>query len=116
VTLHNIRANADGEIKMELAPVTEYAYLASVVIQATYYDGKAPAKAGDLHASVLPAGVKLSWTDRAFNEDGYRIFRSAAASEFSLLATVNANDTVYTDADVTGNTTYQYFIETFNTS
>ncbi|GEP98351.1 fibronectin type III domain-containing protein [Chitinophaga cymbidii] len=116
VTLHNIRANANGEIKMELAPVTEYAYLASVVIQATYYDGKAPAKAGDLHASVLPAGVKLSWTDRAFNEDGYRIFRSAAASEFSLLATVNANDTVYTDADVTGNTTYRYFIETFNTS
>lgn len=117
VTLSNIRANAAGEIKFELVPVTTYAYLASVVIEATYNDGKAPAKAGDLRASIIPEGVRLSWTDKAFNENGYKVHRgTAAAGPFQVLTTTNANDTAYTDPNVTGNTDYYYFVETFNAS
>lgn len=115
VTLNNIRANAAGEIKMDLLQVTEYAYLASVVIEATYNDGKAPAKAGGVHANIIPSGVRLSWTDRAFNETGYKVWRSTDADgPFTTLTTTGANDTAYTDPNVIGNTTYYYYIETSN--
>ena len=63
------------------------------------------------------ATINLSWTDNSLNEDGFRIERgSLPAGPFSLLTTVGANVTAYSDvinADA-GGTQYCYRVQAYN--
>ncbi|WNJ17627.1 PHB depolymerase family esterase [Pontibacter sp. G13] len=60
--------------------------------------------------------IDLSWTDASTNEDGFQIERSTGdASNYTLLATVAANATSYTDANLANSTTYFYRVRAFNT-
>ena len=61
--------------------------------------------------------INLSWTDNATNETGFRIFRRVGAGSFSLLTSISANTTAsgtYSDAGLTPNTTYTYYLFAFN--
>ncbi|MBC9928798.1 fibronectin type III domain-containing protein [Chitinophaga qingshengii] len=119
VTATGIRANSDSTINVDLTALngSAYAYLNTMVIQANYDDGKAPAKPGSLNARSLPAGVRLNWVDRAYNETGYEVYRATSQTgPFQLLSPVaNANDTAYTDPNVSGNHTYYYVVRAINT-
>nr|WP_295865951.1 fibronectin type III domain-containing protein [uncultured Chitinophaga sp.] len=118
VTASGIRANSDSTITVDLTALngSAYAYLNTMVIQANYDNGKAPAKPGNLTARSLPAGVRLNWTDRAYNETGYEVYRANAQSgPYQLLSPVaNVNDTAYTDPNVSGNHTYYYVVRAIN--
>lgn len=118
VTINNIRSNAAGEIVLDLeaAPTSSgYAYLNSLVLNATYDDGKAPAKAGSLGVRIIPEGARLSWVDRAFSESGYSVYRAtSAAGPYNLIGSPAANDTAYTDANITASTTYHYYVTANN--
>jgi hypothetical protein len=61
--------------------------------------------------------VRLSWTDNAGNETGYRIERAVGAKgTFLFLAQVAANVTTVTDSTITAGTTYRYRVRAFNAS
>lgn len=117
VTISNVATNAAGEITLDLdiAPGSVYAYISSMIISATYDDGNAPAKAGGLSARLITEGVRLKWTDRAFNENAYKVNRSTSIDGiYEVIGTLNANDTAFTDPNVAGSTTYYYTIEALN--
>jgi subtilisin family serine protease len=70
----------------------------------------------DLAASaVTTTSVTLTWTDNATGEDGYTVERSTAGGAFTGIASLGADSTSYTDATVSGNTTYTYRVTAFNT-
>jgi hypothetical protein len=58
--------------------------------------------------------IDLSWTDNADNENGFTIERSTNGTTFSVLDTVGANVTNYSDTSVAENTTYWYRVKAYN--
>ena len=61
--------------------------------------------------------VVLTWQDSSANEDGFIIERSEigpVTSAFEVIDTVTANDTSYTDLNVSDTTSYKYRVKAFN--
>ncbi len=87
-------------------------------VETTIDDGTVPEKPANLVATALPNGsVKLAWTDIAYNETAYLVYRSLTLSgTYSLLnsGAANINDTTYIDNSAAGNTLYYYKISAIN--
>jgi hypothetical protein len=61
------------------------------------------------------AQLRLTWTDRSHNEDGFHIERKTGNSgTFALIAVTAANVSSYTDSGVTAGITYCYRVRAFN--
>jgi hypothetical protein len=75
----------------------------------------APAAPTNLAASALGSKlqVKLSWTDNATNEAGYRVQRSANQSTWTDVKTLSANAVTHTDT-VPAAGTYYYRVQAYN--
>jgi glucose/arabinose dehydrogenase len=73
------------------------------------------APSGLAAAAVSSSQINLVWTDNADNETGFRIRRSSdGGATFSLIATVGANFTSYSDKGLSASTTYYYVIRAYN--
>jgi photosystem II stability/assembly factor-like uncharacterized protein len=75
-----------------------------------------PSAPSDLKATAISeTQIMLSWSDNSANEDGFHIYRSDGVSgAYNHLTSVEANDTSYTDTEITNGTTYWYFVRAFN--
>ncbi len=68
----------------------------------------------------LPSGgyddcIEITWVDNSDDETGFIIQRSTSATtNFTTIATVDANETIYTDCDIELNTEYFYKIFALN--
>jgi alpha-tubulin suppressor-like RCC1 family protein len=71
----------------------------------------------NLNVTVISSDrIDLFWEDNSNNEDGFEIERSTSLSTgYSLLATVSANTTSYSDSGLISAITYYYRIRAFNT-
>ena len=120
VTFSSISPDASGNIliSMSKAPGAPVGYLNALVIDKPFDDGTAPAKPTNLTAQVLQNGyVQLQWTDVAYNESSYLVYRSLnSAGPYTLLnaGASNADDTIFTDNTVASKTTYYYQVEASN--
>jgi len=54
--------------------------------------------------------VTLTWTDNSTLEDSYKIYRCTDGSSYTLIDTVSADSTSYTDSGLEENTTYYYCV------
>ncbi|MBC6700141.1 carbohydrate-binding protein [Hymenobacter puniceus] len=61
-----------------------------------------------LAATVTGNSIALSWTDNSATETNFEVFRSLDGTAYTLLATVAANATTYTDACLGYATQYYY--------
>nr|WKN35513.1 LamG domain-containing protein [Tunicatimonas sp. TK19036] len=119
VSLTNL-SPSNGQLSFTIARTggSSYGYLNALVIEERYETGNAPAVPTDLAASfdAVESQVVVSWKDRAFNESGYRVYRSGqAAGPFTLLAELSGVDlTTYTDMEISSNTTYYYQVSAYN--
>ncbi|MDX1607929.1 MAG: carboxypeptidase regulatory-like domain-containing protein [Candidatus Spechtbacterales bacterium] len=79
--------------------------------------GSTPEAPLDLTAtpSTDQTQVFLSWTDKSSNEEQFQIYRALSGSTFSLLSTVGANSTSYTDNQITEGNSYNYGVSACNT-
>jgi len=120
VTINNVRPDSAGNIKIDLQPAagSQYAYINAMVITVVYDDGTAPAQPGNFAAASVAQGVKLSWTDQAYNEDSYEVYRRSATptDTFTLIHTGAANDTAYTDAGAASGQTWYYKVRAVNSA
>ncbi|WP_177191850.1 fibronectin type III domain-containing protein [Parafilimonas terrae] len=114
VSIGGLKANADGTITFTMAKGdanTPVGYINALVINSILDDGTAPITPTSLIADGTGSGVQLSWNDLAYNEDNFKIYRSAAQSSgYVLINTVAANATSYLDTSATGGTQYYYKI------
>jgi large repetitive protein len=121
VTFSNISPDASGEvlISMSKAAGTPVGYLNALVIEKPFDDGTPPVLAENLTAQLLSSGaVQLNWSDVAYNEIAYSVYRSTNINgPFTLLNpnASNANTTSYVDNSGASNTKYYYAIEATNT-
>ena len=75
----------------------------------------APAAPSGLTATAAgTARIDLSWSDNSGDEDGFRLERSSDGSTFSLLATLGAGATAYSDTGLGSGTTWWYRVRAFN--
>jgi uncharacterized protein len=76
----------------------------------------APARVTNLAAEAIShSAIRLTWTDNAANEDGFRVGRKkGAAGTWSEIGTAGMNATVYTDAGLPSLTTYFYRVRSYN--
>ena len=69
----------------------------------------APADPSGLGAVVVAHNqVDLTWTDNATDETAFEVERAESGGGFSLLATLGANSTSYSDTTTSGSTPYDY--------
>lgn len=88
---------------------------AMVSIAVTSVDETPAAPVGLVATNVSITGVGLQWTDASCNEEGFRIERSVGDTGlWSLIATVSANVTAYTDSGLEAGMTYQYRVLSYN--
>ena len=87
----------------------------STVNGTTTYDENLPLPAESLISTPLSeTEVELSWTDNANNETGYEIERSPDGETFTVVASIGANATSYTENDLKLATLYYYRVRPFN--
>ncbi|MET0243737.1 MAG: fibronectin type III domain-containing protein, partial [Flavitalea sp.] len=118
-TISNLTPLPDGSITVTVAKAagSSFAYINSLVIEGVYGEGTVPAKPRALAGVVENGRAKLSWTDAAFNETSYEVFRAdTLAGNYTLLYTGAANLTQYTDSTVTGNKSFFYTVRAVNAS
>ncbi len=119
VNINNVAPAADGTVTISLAktPASPAGYLNAIVVNSIYVDGTLPQSPTSLNAQYVSGeGVKLNWTDNAYNETGVEVYRSATlAGPYNLLQTVGGgNTTVYTDNSAAGNSLYFYKVRAIN--
>jgi hypothetical protein len=67
------------------------------------------------HSESFAGRLQLTWTDNSTNEEGFKIQRRNGATEaFAQIATVGANVTAYTDANLNEGDTFCYRVNAFN--
>jgi hypothetical protein len=64
--------------------------------------------------SVTNNSIRLSWTDNATNESGFKIERRTAGGSWSQIDTVGANSISYNSTGLNNNTTYYYRVRSYN--
>ncbi|SEW50321.1 fibronectin type III domain-containing protein [Chitinophaga arvensicola] len=117
VSLSNIVPNASGEVTLDLTSGagSQYSYLNAMIIDESYDDQTPPAKPGNLAATQATKGVKLTWTDFAYNEVSYDVYRAdSLKGAYTLLKSTAANTITYTDSTAKANSTYAYAVKAVN--
>jgi hypothetical protein len=76
--------------------------------------GTAPAAPTISSMASTRSTITVRWSDNSNNEDGFKIYRGLSSSSLSLVATVAANTTSYTDTGLTRRTTYYYKVCAYN--
>ncbi len=93
---------------------SEYSNIASAV---TLVAPAIPAAPTNLAATVISKSqINLAWTDNSSNETGFRIERckGSTCTNFTLVASVGANVTSYSNTKLNANTTYRYRVYAYN--
>ncbi|MDD4403134.1 MAG: fibronectin type III domain-containing protein, partial [Desulfitobacteriaceae bacterium] len=89
-----------------------YSNEASVTTGTTVTVPNAPEK---LEASSLSTSkIKLTWSDRSNDEDGFEIERKKSGGSYSQIATVSRNITTYTNSGLSDDTRYYYRVRAYN--
>jgi titin len=123
--LANVGANVTAYSSTGLSPVTTYYFQvtafnsggqssASAAASATTLPIPPAAPSGLSATAVSQTQINLSWTDNSSTETGFRIERSLDGMIFTVLTTVAANTTSYTDSGLHSFTTYYYRVSAFN--
>jgi uncharacterized protein (DUF736 family) len=75
-----------------------------------------PAAPSNLQATAASSSsIHLSWTDNSENEDNFKLYRaSSLTGTYSLIATLPANSSSYTNSGLNANTEYFYQLEANN--
>ncbi|RZK47226.1 MAG: T9SS type A sorting domain-containing protein, partial [Pedobacter sp.] len=119
VTLYNMQPSADSSLTVTLTKggASAFGYLNAMIIETSADDGSAPAKPRDVHIQITSGKVDLTWTDAAYNESAYHVYRSTNVAGTYELVTPggnNANITQFVDSSIKGNTKYFYYVQALN--
>ena len=115
-TTHSITISQYGDYQVRVkrgSTWSEWSPIKKITTDGTL---TAPAAPSNLLASATSSSsINLSWTDNATNEDNFRIFRSASSTgTYSLIATLGANTTSFTNTGLNSGTQYFYQVEAVN--
>jgi len=113
VIFSNIVPDASGNITITMTKDPNAGgWLNAIVASEVFDDGTSPVQPTNLTASALTDGtIKLKWTDIAYNESRYEVYRSTSLNGVYNLINPgmdNPNDSIYVDNSLVSGTTYYY--------
>ena len=120
VQLNGITPAANGKVTITVAKAAgqDYAFLTTMVIQS--YDPNVVSLLSPSDLRVINSArtaITLQWADRSTGETAIEVWRSNSSSgSYSLVQTLPANTTKYTDSGLTANTTYYYTLRAVNSA
>jgi parallel beta-helix repeat protein len=88
----------------------------SIVTATTLSLVNPPSAPTNLVATAATGRVDLGWSDRSGNESNFVVERSTDGRNFSRIAMLGANVTVYSDTSVTAGVTYTYRVAAVNSA
>lgn len=90
----------------------------SAFVQAVANTGAVPSVPTNLSATTLSARkIRINWQDNSNNESGFEIYRSTSSTGYySIVKTVAANSTTFSDSLLESSTTYFYKIKSVGQS
>ncbi len=93
-----------------------YSITSQITLSTAYEHDLEPVMPENLNATALYSNlVRLTWTDKSSNEDGFHIYvRDTYRNQYRLLFDVPANKTSTHVWDLTPETQYHFYIEAFN--
>lgn len=105
--------NAEGALTVEFYSNSYYTYSG---FQALVSCVSIPVAPTNLETTgSTSSSVSLAWTDNSSNETGFVIFRAESMNgNYARIDTVAANETVFTDTELTGATQYFYMLQAIN--
>lgn len=113
--------NAAGEILISMIGDPSFdrgGMISGMIIKSHFDDGSTPAKPTNLTGThTQNEGVKLSWSDKAFNENAYYVYRALTkAGPYTLLneGASNRDSTKYFDVTIAPETQYYYYVAGIN--
>ncbi|QEC40770.1 fibronectin type III domain-containing protein [Pseudobacter ginsenosidimutans] len=116
-TIYQVQPSPTGEVIITMigdAATNLGGYLNALVVEAAFDDGTTPVKPLNLAAQdIANTGVKLTWEDKAYNEQNYKVYRAGAkAGPYTLLnpGANNVDATEYTDLTTQPYNNYYYYI------
>ncbi len=112
ITLTNLQPNTTYLYQVELSTASEIISSTQTSFTTLLPVPTAPA---NLTASVSGNTVMLTWNDVLY-ESSYKVYRSTDNVQFSQIASLSANTTSYSDANVTAGNTYYYYVIASNSS
>jgi hypothetical protein len=119
VSINGISADANGNVIIKVAKASgaDYAYISALVIQSYNSSLNLLSPTNLQVVNTTRTTISLNWQDRAYAETGFQLYRATSSTgSYSLLASLPANTTSYTDANLTANTTYYYAVKAMNGS
>jgi chitodextrinase len=117
VTLTGLRPNLSGEISVSvISDAGGTAHINALVLDGTLASVDVPAAPRDLIATyhAPTKRIKLNWTDAAFDETAYEVFRTDSTGSYSLVQQLSTNSTEYFDSEYLGNTQISYKVRAIN--
>lgn len=72
-----------------------------------------PAASNASASTVSGDQIDISWTDNAYNEDGYKIYRSQDGTKGSVVGTVTTSTTSYSDTGLEDGEKYYYAVDSY---
>ena len=128
-TAISVPANTTSYTVTGLNPLTPYFFRVQVMNGSNAGDLSSQVSATTLSSNSVPSmptkltvtgktdtSVSLTWQDNASNEENFAVERSSSpATTWTTVATLGYNQTAYTDATLTPNTTYSYRVRSINT-
>ena len=110
--INGIAPNGSGQVVITVAKAAgqDYAYLTSMIIQSYAATSTTLFAPADLRLTDIKRNsVSLQWQDRSSDETGFEVWRSTDINgTYSLITTVAANVTTYTNSGLNPNTVYYY--------
>ncbi|MEO8582923.1 MAG: fibronectin type III domain-containing protein, partial [Flavitalea sp.] len=120
-TIKGAQPNSAGEIVVQMlgdAVTSRGGLLNAMVIKANFDDGSTPTRPLDIAGKhIQNSGVLLTWTERAYNETGYYVYRaSTKAGPYTLLnsGATNRDSASYSDGTVVPLSQYYYYVAGVN--
>lgn len=114
-TIYQIQPGPTGEVIITMIgdPAPNVGgLLNALVIDAAFNDGTTPVKPLSLTVAIEEnEGVRLTWVDKAYNENSYKVFRATNRSgPYALRGNANADATTFLDNAVLPFTQYYYYV------
>ncbi|MEW5766299.1 MAG: Ig-like domain-containing protein [bacterium] len=77
--------------------------------------GDVPAAPGNLTATAVSSTqVNLAWQDNSANETGFYVERRTSSTTYTVVQTLGAGTTSWSNTNLTSNTTYYYRVQAFH--
>lgn len=119
VQFTEIQPDVNNEIVIQVTEAGAHPYfvLNSLIVDAYFNDGQAPAAPGNLNLLASSSStVNISWTDNSNNETKFEILRSEVSETgpFTIVSTQPINSTSFVDSNLEGSTIYYYKVRAVN--